>query len=317
MTFREGPFGDIRPPIRWVAALALVLAAIAASVVFFSDHRQSARAGLYGVARRGLDSVASPVGGVLSSPFRWLNDGAGWVGAYLAAGSQNHELKSQIVREQRWRDLAMALQVENTRLRALMGVKTDPPIPLVLGRTVLEARGPFSNARLVDVGADRGVTEGNPALSDHGLLGRVAGVSARASRILLLTDAESRVPVLLPRTNGRAILTGDGGQNPALGFLRAHDSLREGDRVLTSGDGGVFPRGLPVGAVVKGFDGEWRVALDSDDAPMDFVQILLFKDFSQLIPPGAMPPVTLPSPSTAPPPPGPVLKPPASMPTHP
>jgi len=188
-------------------------------------------------------------------------------------------------------------------LRALMGVSTDPPIPMVLGRTVLEARGPFSNARLVDVGASRGVVEGNPALSDHGLVGRVAGVASNASRILLLTDAESRVPVLLPRTNGRAILTGDGGPNPTLAFLRTHDGLREGDRVLTSGDGGVFPRGLPVGSAVKGLDGQWRVALDSDEAPVDDVQILLFKDFSQLTPPAALAPATLPSTATAPPPP--------------
>jgi rod shape-determining protein MreC len=304
LSLREGPFGDIRPPIRWVAGLALVIAAIAAAWVFVSDHRQSARSGVYGAARRSVDSIASPTGEALSTPFGWLDQAVGWIGDYVLAGSENHDLKAEVIRERHWRDAAMALQLENTRLRALMGVRTDPPIPMVLGQTVLEARGPFSNARLVDVGAARGVTEGNPVLSDHGLVGRVVGVAPDASRILLLTDAESRVPVLLPRTNGRAILTGDGGPNPTLAFLRAHDVLREGDRILTSGDGGVFPRGLPVGSVVRGFDGEWRVSLDSDEAPVDFVQILLFTDFSPLAP-SASAPTTLPTTATAPPPPPP------------
>jgi rod shape-determining protein MreC len=312
LSLREGPFGDIRPSILWVAALALAVAAMVAAGVFFSDHHQSARSGGYASARRSADSVASPVGEVLSTPFRWLNQGIGWIGDYVTAGSENHDLREEVIRQHRWRDIAMALQLENARLRALMGVRTDPPIPMVVGQTVLEARGPFSNARLVDVGATRGVNEGNPVLSDHGLVGRVVGVAPAASRVLMLTDAESRVPVLLPRTNGRAILTGDGGSNPTLAFLRAHDALRQGDRVLTSGDGGVFPRGLPVGSVVRGFDGEWRVSLDSDQAPIDFVQILLFTDFSQLAPPASLAPATLPTTATEPPPPpAPVLKPPA------
>ena len=136
------------------------------------------------------------------------------------------------------------------------------------------ARGPFSNSRLVDAGADQGVTEGNPVMSEHGLVGRIAGVGPHVSRVMLLTDVESRTPVMVARTNGRAILTGDGGPNPALAYLRTHDALKEGDRVLTSGDGGVIPRGLPVGIAVKGFDGAWRVVLDSDAAPIDFVRIL-------------------------------------------
>ncbi len=315
MPLREGPFGDIRPSILWVAGLALAMAGMVAAGVYFSDHRAGPRSGVYGAARRGADSIAAPADAVISTPFRWLDHGAGWIGDYVAAGSQNHDLKREVMRERRWRDVAMALQLENARLRALMGVRTDPPIPMVVGQTVLEARGPFSHGRLVDVGAARGVTEGNPVLSDHGLVGRVAGVAPGASRILMLTDAESRVPVLLPRTNGRAILTGDGGSNPTLAFLRTHDALRQGDRVLTSGDGGVFPRGLPVGTVVRGFDGDWRVSLDSDEAPVDFVRILLFTDFSQLAPPAGLAPATLATTATAPPPPPPpVLKTPEASP---
>jgi rod shape-determining protein MreC len=100
--------------------------------------------------------------------------------------------------------------------------------------------------------------------------------------VLLLTDIASRTPVMIDRTNARAILTGDGGPNPKLDYLRGADPIKEGDRVVTSGDGGVVPRGLPVGAAVKGLDGRWRVVLFADDAAIDYVRILLFKDFAQL-----------------------------------
>ena len=78
---------------------------------------------------------------------------------------------------------------------------------------------------------------------------------------------------MIDRTNARAILTGDGGPNPKLEYLRGQVPVRPGDRILTSGDGGVFPRGLPVGVAVRGLDGSWRVVLASDKAAVDFVNV--------------------------------------------
>jgi rod shape-determining protein MreC len=266
--------------------------------------------------RQGADGVLASATGVLSAPIHWLGQGVDIGRDYLLAGQQNHDLRRQLAQAQALRDEVAALRDENARYRALLGVGTEPPLPHVFARTVLDARGPFANTRIADVGADQGVIEGNPVLSEHGLVGRVTGVGPRVSRVMLLTDVESRTPVLIARTNGRAILTGDGGPNPKLDYLRTHDALREGDRVLTSGDGGVLPRGLPVGVAVKAYDGGWRVALDSDAAPIDFVQILMFKDFSQVLPPKALEPDVLPPTGTGAPdtPPPPVA---TAAPTHP
>jgi rod shape-determining protein MreC len=179
--------------------------------------------------------------------------------------------------------VAIALRSENQRYRTLLGLKTDPPIPMVAARIVTDSHGPFADTRLANAGADKGVRPGNPVMSENGLVGRVIGVTGGASRVLLLTDIASRTPVMIDRTNARAILTGDGGPNPRLDYLRGRDPIREGDRVLTSGDGGVLPRGLPVGTAVRGLDGRWRVVLASDRAPIDFVRILLFQDFTELV----------------------------------
>jgi rod shape-determining protein MreC len=154
---------------------------------------------------------------------------------------------------------------------------------MVTARVVLDARGPFSDTRLADAGSERGVQVGNPVMSDRGLVGRVIGVTRGASRILLLNDVASRAPVLIDRTDARAIMTGDSGPAPKLEYLRGQNPVRQGDRVLTSGDGGMEPRGLPVGTVVKGLDGSWRVQLDADESSIDFVRILLFTDFSKLV----------------------------------
>jgi rod shape-determining protein MreC len=113
-------------------------------------------------------------------------------------------------------------------------------------------------------------------------VGRVVGVQDGISRVLLLTDVASRTPVMIDRNNARAILTGDGGGNPRLANMRSRDPPRVGDVLVTSGDGGVFPRGLPVGVVVRSVDGAWRAQLASDRAPIDYVRIIRFEDFTQL-----------------------------------
>jgi rod shape-determining protein MreC len=306
MSLRDGPLSDIKPPLTWLAVAALAAALVASLALFVAGRRDDAHDGV-SAARRSADGGVGSVTGVLSAPIAWLGGLGGVARDYVLAGSQNHALRQELATARSWRDEVYRLRLENARLSALLGVRTDPPIPMVFARTVLDARGPFANTRIADAGADRGVIEGNPVLSEHGLVGRVIGVAPGVSRVMLLTDVESRTPVLVARTNGRAILTGDGGPNPKLDYLRTHDPLREGDRILTSGDGGVLPRGLPVGVAVKAYDGGWRVALDSDASPIDFVQILLFKDFAQLAPPEALAPNALPptatgAPVAAPPP---------------
>jgi rod shape-determining protein MreC len=219
---------------------------------------------------------------VLSAPVRWVSNGVGAVRDYALAGVENRQLRAEVADLQRWREQAIALQNADRRLRELLGLKIEPPIPMVSAQIIADARGPYANTRLANAGHERGVTEGNPVISEHGMVGRIYGVGPGVIPVLMLTDIASRTPVLVDRTNARAILTGDGGPNPKLAYMRGVEPLRAGDRILTSGDGGLFPRGLPVGLAVKGLDGSWRVQLYADDAPIDYVRILLFRDFSQL-----------------------------------
>ena len=283
MSLRDNQFGDLKVPLTWTAAVALFVAAIVAIALLLSDRRETFQAEAYGVSRQVSDTVIAPVADVLSTPGQWIGMGVKSVGDYFFAVSENRRLKAELKEAQQWRDLAIALRDTNERYKTILGLKTDPPVPMATARVVTESRGPFANTRLANAGSERGIRDGNPVMSENGIVGRVIGVTKGASRILLLTDIASRVPVMVDRTNARAILAGDGGPNPKLDYLRGRDPVREGDRILTSGDGGLMPRGLPVGVAVKGLDGEWRVVLASDAAPIDFVRILLFQDFSQIV----------------------------------
>ncbi|MDB5454555.1 MAG: rod shape-determining protein MreC [Caulobacter sp.] len=282
MPFREGPLGDLKVPLTWTAAVALIVAAVIAVAFLMADRRETLQEQAYGVTRQTVDTVTRPVSGAIAAPGRWTGVGVGFVRSYFFAASENRKLKAELAEMRQWRDTALALSDVNDRYKALLGLRTEPPIPMVAGRVVADARGPFANTRLTDAGAEKGVKIGNPVMNERGLVGRVVGVANGASRMLLLSDIASRTPVMIDRSNARAILTGDGGPNPKLDYLRGVDPVRQGDRVVTSGDGGVLPRGLPVGAAVKGLDGRWRVALFADDSSIDFVRILLFSDFAQL-----------------------------------
>jgi len=321
MSYRDNPLGELRVPLTWTAGIVFLVVLIASVAVLLSDRREVFDTDAYGRSRTLSDKVMAPVGDALSTPGRLTGQGVDGVKGYFFAVSENRRLNAELKEMRQWRDVALALRDTNERYRAALGLKTDPPIAMASARIVTDSRGPFANSRLANAGSEVGIKPGNPVMSENGLVGRVVGVTTGVSRVLLLTDAASRTPVMIDRTNSRAILTGDGGPNPKLEYLRGQDPVRSGDRILTSGDGGVFPRGLPVGVAIKGLDNRWRVVLASDKAAVDYVRILLFQDFTQVVnraglekvevppatpgastlPPSAATPPAVPPPATPPP----------------
>jgi rod shape-determining protein MreC len=312
VSLRDSQLGELKVPLTWTAAVALIVAGVGAISFLLADRRETFQNEAYGASRSVSDRVLAPVGDVLSAPGRWTGAGVETIRGYFFAVSENRHLKRELGEMRQWRSVATALKDENERYRTLLGLKIDPPIPMVAARLVTDSRGPFANTRIANSGREKGIKVGNPVMSENGLVGRVIGVTDNASRVLLVTDIASRTPVMVDRTNARAILTGDGGPNPRLDYLRGVDPIKQGDRVLTSGDGGIFPRGLPVGTAVKGLDGRWRLVLASDRAAIDFVRILLFEDFTQLVnrtdldkpapvppPPAGLPPMNVLPPSMA------------------
>lgn len=275
-------FERLKLPVTWAVMGIVAAVGIAAALLLLGDRREQVEPEGY-AGRAGFDGGAGPVNNVLSWPVHKVGDGTNWLDDYLFAVSENRILRKKVADLSQYKDKYQQERDLNARYEKLLQLRTEPPSEMVTARSVSVSRGPFANNRLIDAGANKGITFGNPVITDQGLVGRIVGVSSDVSRVLMITDVTSHVPVMIMRSDARAMMRGDGNTGVTrLDFVRGKDSVKAGDQILTSGDGGIFPRGLPVGEAVKGPDGVWRVRLYANRAPIDFVKVLKFKDFSQL-----------------------------------
>jgi rod shape-determining protein MreC len=194
--------------------------------------------------------------------------------SYTRVYQQNEELRRELQAMRGWREAAIQLEQKNAQLLALNNVRLNPRLTFVTGEIMTDSGGPFRRSALVNIGRGDGVQDGAVAVDGLGLVGRISGTGERAARILFVTDASSRVPVIVKPSGQRAILSGDNGAMPALDFLEISDGVRPGDRVVTAGDGGLFPAEILVGQLVAAPDGRQRVRLAADFRRLHFVRVI-------------------------------------------
>lgn len=202
---------------------------------------------------------------------------------------QNSLLREENERLLQWQEAAQRLAAENAELRALTKLVPDPAASWISGRVVADSGGAFLRNVLVDAGARDGVQRGQAALTGDGLVGRVAEVGERTARILLLTDLNSHIPVMIEGTSERAVLDGDNSDEPQLAYLEPKTAVRFGDRIVSSGSGGVFPPGIPVGVVASVEGGIVRVTPYAELSRLGVIRIVNY-GLSGLLPESAVPP---------------------------
>lgn len=185
--------------------------------------------------------VAEPV----MSAHRTLADAEG----LMSLRSENARLRQDNDQLRRWQAVALALDAENATLKANLRWIPDPAPSFVTARVVADAGGVYARAVLLSTGPNHGLTKGQIALDERGLVGRVTEIGARSARVLLLTDINSRIPVTLESSRARAILVGTNGARPRLLHWPEGVMPVEGERVVTSAEANAFPAGLPVGVV--------------------------------------------------------------------
>ncbi|MEM9015299.1 MAG: rod shape-determining protein MreC, partial [Pseudomonadota bacterium] len=137
----------------------------------------------------------------------------------------------------------------------------------------------FGRSMIVNAGRARNVEAGQAVVDDQGFIGRVVDAGTRASRVLLLTDSQSRVPVFVEGAEVEGILVGNSKDRPTISFTRDSEprEVIQGQRILTSGAGGVLPRGLPVGEVVNATGSDIAVDLFANYAMTRMVRIINYE----------------------------------------
>lgn len=171
----------------------------------------------------------------------------------------NQRLEQENARLLQWQQLALKLSADNRELRGLLKVVPDKAVSYVTARVIADSGGGYVRTVMINAGTAEGLARGQAAITDLGLVGRLTEVGSRAARVLLITDLNSRIPVVIERSHTQAVLAGDNSERPRLLYANSSDPIKIGDRVVTSGEGGLFPPGLPVGVVAALEGGAPRV----------------------------------------------------------
>ncbi len=270
---------DYLGPLKRLLLGVLLLCLLAIFIVWRIDSPrvERLRARVVDVVVPSFDWAMAPVTGTVNV----LRD----FQSYQRIHKQNQELRRELQEMKAWKEAALQLDQENARLLDLNKVRLDPRLTYVTGVVLADSGSPYRQSVLLNVGARDGIVDGWATMDGIGLVGRISGVGQRTARVVLLTDSSSRVPVRIQPVSeqlgvtqaapGQAgLIMGDNTVAPHLSFLENPDQVRPGDRVVTSGDAGIFPPGLLVGQVVKDSGGRWRVRLSADYDRLEFLRVL-------------------------------------------
>lgn len=204
--------------------------------------------------------------------------------------TENARLREENARLMHWQTVARRLETENAVLHENLNVIPDPDPAFVTARVIGDMGSAFGQSMLLGAGSNDGVRKGQAVLSGEVLVGHIAEVGLRSSRLLLITDINSRTPIMVEPSHTRAILTGDNTGRPRLNYVTGSPTIAVGDRVVTSASGSAFPPGIPVGAVSSVNDGVIRVEPFVPRNHLEFVSVVDFGlggilPFERLAPP--------------------------------
>jgi rod shape-determining protein MreC len=200
-------------------------------------------------ARIALTDGLGPIYAVLAAPLGRIHATIAETAALWDMREENARLRDENEKLRRWQSIALALDAENQRLKASLHWIPDPTASFVTARVVADAGGVYAKAVLLSVGPNHGIRKGEIALDERGLIGRITEVGSRTARILLITDLNSRIPVIMETSRAHAILVGTNGLRPRLLYWPEGIVPQDGERIVTSAEANAFPANLPIGTV--------------------------------------------------------------------
>ena len=274
---QQGPRSVYRlaPPIKNLAQrfayMGLVLATVGIMILGNIDAQ------LMENFRAHVTDTVAPILDAVSRPVESISKAVTHVRELADLRKENERLRQNEARLLQWQSAARRLEAENKVLKGLLNFVPGAEPSFITGRVIADTGGAFAHSLILNAGNRDGVTKGQAAMTGRGLVGRVAGVGSRSARILLITDLNSRIPVLVGPNRTRAILAGNNSDKPRLIHLPSGETVAPNDRIVTSGHGGAFPPGLPVGIVMSVNDGGIGVQPFVERSRLEYVRLIDYR----------------------------------------
>ena len=259
---------SLRAAVQRFSLGLLVLAAIGAMLIGKADTVlvERVRAAVADLVTPALDAVAKPVAAI--------NDFVAQVEDVANLRAENARLREENARLLAWQSVARRLDAENAELRGLANFREGPQARYITARVVGDSGSAFMRSMLLNVGRRVGVAPGQAVITAEGMIGRITDAGEHSARVLLVTDISFRLPVMIERTRERAILAGDNSNRLKLNFMQSVGGIQQGDRIITSGHGGSFPVGLPVGVVTSVGEDGIRIRPVGDLSRLELVRVV-------------------------------------------
>ena len=225
--------------------------------------------------RMSSNDFLAPVIDFVSAPIRGVETMAEGIRTVASLRAENVRLQAENDLLQRWRRRAEILESENQQLRSVTGTVSDENRSLITARAVTAPGGSFAHTILIAIGNESGIAAGDPVITSNGLVGIVYEVGRAYARVLMISDINARIPVMLASSSWPGLTIGRNDEYLELAFLPAEARPEVGELVLTSGHGGILPAGLAVGRVDRVDGDDIRVRPAVEFRNLGYVSVLI------------------------------------------
>ena len=222
-----------------------------------------------------FSGLFAPLFNVVATPVRAVETMFEGMRTVASLREETVRLRAENERLKRWQRRSEILESENRQLRTVLGAVIPADRQAVTARAIAAPGSSFSHTMMITHGTDKRIHRGDPVVTADGLVGYIIEVSKRHSWVLMLSDVNSRIPILLSTSSWPGLAIGQNSDVLSLSFLPLEAEPKENELVLTSGHGEILPPGLPVGRVIKGVGREYYIQPVVDLRKVSFVSILV------------------------------------------
>jgi len=186
---------------------------------------------------------------IVSSPSKAFKSFTNFTGGYLNLHDNYKKLKEENIKLKNNKLRSDFLELENSQLRKLIDEQVVSSSNLVSARVMIDKQSPYINSFILNIGSNKSIKNGMAVLDGKIFIGRIVDVNFFSSRVLLISDLNSKIPILSEPSGVHAILSGHGIKKPTLEYLPENHTVKDGDKIYTSGKEGIFSTGIPIGKV--------------------------------------------------------------------